>query len=104
MEAGRTGSCLLVQRSSSNSVAYYRYATTSDPNSGGIYLAANAAFANPLTDKLLVGAVQDLEFRRDVNGTIRVGFDVGTFSSSNLITGGKETDLVRFSTSSLPRN
>ncbi len=102
---GEFGSCLVLQKPSGTLVAYYRYAPTSDPNSGGIYYAANAATTpNPLTDKLLVSSVRDLEFRRDVNGSIRVGFNVGTFASATLVTGGKEADLVRFSTSTLPRN
>lgn len=99
------GSCLVLQNRSGTLVAYYRYAPTADPNSGGIYYAANAAVApKPATDKLLVGSVRDLEFRRDVNGSIRIGFNVGTFASAGLVTGGKEADVVRFSTSALPRN
>jgi prepilin-type N-terminal cleavage/methylation domain-containing protein len=102
---GQYGSCVVLQTSSGVPIAYYRYAATSDPNSGGIYYSANAAVApNPLTDKLLVTTVQDLEFRRDVNGSIRVGFDIGTFGFPTLVVGGKEADLVRFTTSSLPRN
>lgn len=102
---GQYGSCLVLQESSGPSVAYYRYAATSDPNSGAIYYVANAAVApNPLTDKRLVSGVQDLEFRRDVNGSIRIGFTIGTFASSTLLTGAKEADLVRFSTSTVPRN
>ena len=103
--AGDYGSCVVLQESSGGSVAYYLYAPTSDPNSGGIYYAANGAVApKPLTDKLLVSAVQDLDFRRDVNGSIRVGFDIGTFGFPTLLVGAKEADLVRFTTSSLPRN
>lgn len=99
------GSCLVLQNRFGTLVAYYRYAPTGDPNSGGIYYATNAAVApNPATDKLLVGSVRDLEFRRDVNGSIRVGFSVGTFAAATLLTGGKEADIVRFSTSAVPRN
>ena len=102
---GQYGSCVVLQKLSGVSAAYYRYAPTADPNSGGIYYAANAAVApNPLTDKLLVSAVRELEYRRDVNGSIRVGFDIGTFGYPTLVVGGKEADLVRFTTSSLPRN
>ncbi len=101
----QVGSCVVVQRPAGGSVAYYRYAPNTDLNSGGIYATLNAsALPNPLTDKIIVRSARELEFRRDVNGAIRVGFDIGTAGYPTRVTGGKEADRVRFSTSSLPRN
>ncbi len=104
--ASEYGSCIVLQPpNGGQSVTYYSYASSSDPNSGGIYYDANAATApNPGSDKLLLESVQGLEFRRDVTGTVRVGFAVGTYGYPSLQTGSKEPDRVRFSTSVLPRN
>ena len=102
--AAEFGSCIVLQKAAGGSVAYYRYAPTTDPNSGGIYYSPNAGPPNPSTDRLLANSVRDLEFRRDINGSIRIGFDLGTYGYPTFVVGGKESDLVRFSTSSLQRN
>lgn len=99
------GSCIVLQMASGTSVAFYRYAPSADPNSGGIYFDANTATApNPATDKLLVSSAQDLEFRRDATGTIRTGFKIGIFGYPTKSVGTKEADMVRYTTSALPRN
>lgn len=99
------GSCIVLQMASGTSVAFYRYAPAANPNSGGIYFDANTATApNPAADKLLVSSTQDLEFRRDANGTVRAGFKIGTFGYPSKAIGTKEADRVRYTTSVLPRN
>jgi prepilin-type N-terminal cleavage/methylation domain-containing protein len=103
--AGQYGSCILLQTPSGGSVAYYLYTSSAYPNSGAIYYHSNAATApNPATDKLLVSSVQGLEFRSDPHGSIRAGFKIGIFGYPSLVVGGQEADIVRFSTSNLPRN
>jgi len=99
------GSCAVLQ-GTNGSVAYYLYASnSSDPNSGGIYYCANAAVApNPATDSLLVSDVQDFEFRSDISGSTRVGFKIGIYGFPTLSLGSDEADLVRYSTSNVPRN
>lgn len=102
---GQYGSCIVLQNASGVSSAYYRYAPNTDPNSGGVYFHANMATTpNPAADKLLASSAQDLEFRRDATGTIRVGFKIGTFGYPSKVIGGKEADMVRYTTSILPRN
>lgn len=99
------GSCAVIQTPSSN-VAYYLYAASStDPNSGGIYYCPNATLGpNPATDTLLVSSVQDFEFRTDTYPSIRVGFKIGIYGYPTFLVGSKEPDLVRFTTSNVPRN
>jgi len=100
------GSCAILQTGSSTSVAYYRYASNpADVNSGGLYYCSNASLSpSPARDTLLVSGVQDLEFRGDVGNTIRAGFKIGIYGYPTFLTGSKEADLVRFTTSNLPRN
>lgn len=100
------GSCAVIANTSGGSVAYYLYASsTTNPNSGGVYYCANAAAGpNPATDTLLVSSVQDFEFRSDVSGSIRTGFKIGICGFPTLLIGSKESDLIRFTTSDVPRN
>jgi len=105
--AGTYGSCGVVENTSGGYSAYYLYTPTSDPNSGGLYYCANSSAAgepNPAKDILLVSNVQDFEFRSDVSGTVRAGFKIGVYGWPTLSLGSYEYDLVRFSTSNLPRN
>jgi prepilin-type N-terminal cleavage/methylation domain-containing protein len=98
------GTCAVVAMTT-GTVAYYRYASTTGTNAGGIYYCSNAAVPpNPATDKLLVSSVQDFEFRADVYASIRVGFKIGIYGYPSLLVGSKEADLVRFTTSATPRN
>jgi prepilin-type N-terminal cleavage/methylation domain-containing protein len=107
------GSCAVVY-ATRGVVAYYLYPAPSSTtlSSGAIlpnpcalyYCAAAGAAPNPATDTLLVSNVQDFEFRTDVSGSIRVGFKIGVYGFPNLYLGSQEADVVRFSTSNLPRN
>lgn len=100
------GSCAVIANTSGGSVAYYLYSSSpANINSGGIYYCANAAAGpNPATDTLLVSSVQDFEFRSDVSGSIRTGFKIGINGFPTLLVGSKESDLIRFTTSDVPRN
>jgi len=99
------GSCAVLH-TTSGTVAYYLYASSaSNPNSGGLYYCPAAGSPpNPATDTLLVPYVQDFEFRSDVSGSIRTGFKIGIYGFPTLAQGSQEPDLVRYSTSALPRN
>jgi prepilin-type N-terminal cleavage/methylation domain-containing protein len=95
-------------------VAYYIYPLPSSttlstgatlPSPCGLYFCGTANIGpNPATDKLLVSNVQDFEFRSDVNGSIRAAFKIGVYGFPNLYLGAQEPDIVRYSTSNLPRN
>ena len=107
------GSCAVVY-ATRGVVAYYLYPVPSSstlpsgtllPNPCGLYYCAAAGSApNPATDTLLVSNVQDFEFRSDVSGSTRAGFKIGVYGFPNLLLGSQEPDIVRFSTSNLPRN
>jgi len=100
------GSCAVLTTGSTATGLYYLYPlNNSNINAGGIYYSANpSAGPNPATDTLLVSYVQDFEFRTDVTGYIRTGFKIGIYGYPTLLTGSKEADLVRFTTSDVPRN
>lgn len=98
------GSCAVLP-TLSGTVAYYLYPAPSVTSPGGLYYCASAASGpNPATDTLLVSNVQDFEFRSDVSGSVRVGFKIGIYGFPTLNLGSQEPDIVRFSTSNLPRN
>jgi hypothetical protein len=106
--ASTYGTCGVIQTGSSSYCAFYLYPTPpvpttgTYPNPGGIYYRANAATApNPATDTLLV---QDFEFRQDPGGTVRAGFKIAIYGFPTLALGAIEPNVVRFSTSNLPRN
>jgi type II secretory pathway pseudopilin PulG len=96
------GSCALLT-STTGTVAYYRYAATSDSNSGGLYYCTSST-PNPANDQLLVSNVQDFEFRSDVSGSVRSAFKVAIYGFPNLALGFNESNIVRYSTSNVPRN
>jgi hypothetical protein len=96
------GSCAVLT-STSGSVAYYRYAATSDSNSGGLYYCTSST-PNPANDQLLVSNVQDFEFRSDPSGSIRSAFKVAIYGFPTMALGSQESNIVRYSTSNVPRN
>lgn len=100
------GSCIVVVLpENGRSIAYYRSATPGDPTSGRVCQDLDTSSAtNPLTDKQLLRPVGDLEFRRNPNGTIRIGFDIWTLGYPRRTYGAIEADKVRYTTSALPRN
>ncbi|MGI8891444.1 MAG: PilW family protein [Chthoniobacterales bacterium] len=100
------GSCaIIVLPDARGAVTYYRWpATGSGANSGLYYHANGATTPNPTTDTLLVNNVMDFEFRRNPNGTVRIGFVLGSLGYPRRLLGGVESDRVRFSTSAIPRN
>lgn len=98
------GSCAVIH-ALAGPVAYYLYPSPSVASPGGLYYCANAASGpNPATDTLLVSSVQDFEFRSDPMGSVRVGFKIGIYGFPRLSIGSQEPDIVRFSTSNVPRN
>jgi type II secretory pathway pseudopilin PulG len=98
------GSCAVLP-TLSGTVAYYLYPAASVSSPGGLYYSSNAVSGvHPATDTLLVSNVQDFEFRSDVSGSTRVGFKIGIYGFPNMSLGSQESDIVRFSTSNLPRN
>ncbi len=105
--AGTTyGSCIVMDLpDSGRTVAYYRSAVDATTTSGRIFYDSNTASApSPSTDKLILTSVMDLEFRKNPNGSIRVGFQLGTLGYPRKQYGSIESDRVRYSTSILPRN
>lgn len=100
------GPCAVITNTAGGMVAYYFYTpSVSNTNAGGIYYCANASLPmSHATDQVLAYSVQDFEFRSDISGTIRTGFKMGIYGYPTLLTGSKEPDLVRFTTSNLPRN
>ncbi len=100
------GSCAVIFLPDAGPVTFYRWPfdKVGEPI-GQIYYHANGATApNPATDKLLASNVMDFEFRRNPNGTVRVGFVLGALGYPRRVLGQVESDRVRFSTSVLPRN
>jgi hypothetical protein len=86
-------------------VAYYLVGATSGTATGSIYYDSNAGTApNPASDRLLHGNVGDLEFRRNPNGTTRVGMALGTLGYTRRKFGTVENDLVRYTVSVTRRN
>lgn len=103
--AGQFGSCLVVTAPDGTSAAYYLAPNPQDATTMALFYDSNAATApNPATDKLLVTAVQDLEFRRDALGSVRAGFKIAVYGYPTKAAGSKEADVVRFTTSVLQRN
>lgn len=103
---GTYGSCIVLDLpDSAKSVAYYRSAADLNTNSGRIFYDSNTTSApTPGTDKLLLSSVMDFEFRRNPNGSVRVGFQIATLGYPRRQYGSIEADRVRYSTSILPRN
>lgn len=100
------GSCAVIVRPDTGPATYYRWPfdKVGEPI-GQIYYHANGGTApNPATDKLLASNVMDFEFRRNPNGTVRIGFVMGALGYPRRVLGQIESDRVRFSTSVLPRN
>lgn len=100
------GSCAVLTMTS-GSVAYYLYPLPSatNLNGGNIYECSNyTGTVNPASDDLLVSSVQDFEFRSDVSGSIRTAFKIGIFGYPTMSQGAGEPQIVRFTTSVVPRN
>lgn len=102
--AGQFGSCAVVNLPNGTTATYYLAPNPADATNALFYHPGVATVPNPAADKALVTSVQDLEFRRDALGSVRIGFKVAVYGYPTLALGGNENDLVRFSTSSLPRN
>ena len=100
------GSCLVLDLpDSGRTVAYYRNALNANSNSGRIFYDSNTTSAPaPASDKLLLSGVMDMEFRKNPNGSIRVGFQVATLGYPRRLYGSIEADRIRYTTSILPRN
>lgn len=101
------GSCIVLDLPDiGKSVAYYRSASNATPTSGSIYYDTNTTVSvpNPAADKALVSTAMDLEFRRNANGSVRVGFQLGTLGYPRRTYGSNESDCVRYTTSVVPRN
>jgi hypothetical protein len=96
------GTCAVLA-GTTGTTAYYRYAATSDSNSGGLYYCTTGS-PNPANDKLLVSNVQDLEFRNDVSGSVRTAFKIAIYGFPTMALGSQEPNIVRYSTSNVPRN
>lgn len=103
------GSCaVLVVPGKVDPVTYYWWtplvAPALGPVLGSIYSHTGSTPPAPATDKLLASNVTNFEFRRNPNGTVRVGFVLGILGYPRRLLGSIEPDLLRFSTSALPRN
>ena len=108
------GSCAVITTlptdATAATVTYYWKASGSPVGAGSatlgqIYFHPNGGTAlDPTTDKVVASNVTQFEFRRNPNGTVRVGFILGIFGYPRHPFASVEADLVRFSTSVLPRN
>ena len=101
---GKFGSCVLVNLANGTSATYYLAPNPRDATNALYYHPSAATAPNTAFDKVLVTSVQDLEFRRDALGSVRAGFEIAVYGYPTLALGSSENDVVRFSTSSLPRN
>ena len=111
----QNGSCAVVDLPTDDdppsvtSVTYYRSSVDPPANGSGVtdqiyYHADGSTAPDPATDKLLTSSVLDFEFRRNPNGTVRVGFILGILGYPRHLLGTVESDRLRFSTSAIPRN
>ena len=103
------GSCaVLTLPEGPTTITYYWWLSPIQPSAGpklgNIYSHTGTTAPIPATDKLLASNVTNFEFRRNPNGTVRVGFVVGILGYPRRLLGSIETDLLRFSTSAIPRN
>jgi hypothetical protein len=100
------GSCVVLDLPDTGAtVAYYLVGGVNTDGSGSIFFDSNAASApTPLADRLVKVNVLDLEFRRNLNGTVRIGFEVGFIGYPRRRFGSVEADRVRFTTSVTRRN
>lgn len=101
---GAFGSCAVVTLPNGTSATYYLALNAVDATNALFYHPSAATLPDPTVDKVLVTSVQDLEFRRDALGSVRAGFKVAVYGYPTLALGSVESDVVRFSTSGLPRN
>ena len=102
------GSCaVLTLPEGPTTVTYYWSSpgiSSTGQNLGSIYSHTGTTAPTPATDKVLASNVTNFEFRRNTNGTVRVGFVVGILGYPRRLLGSIESDRVRFSTSAIPRN
>lgn len=103
------GSCAVVNLPAGpTTITYYWWqplvAPSAGPVLGRIYSHTGSTAPNPATDRLLASNVTNFEFRRNLNGTVRVGFVLGILGYPRRLLGSIEPDLLRFSTSAIPRN
>ncbi|MDQ3199908.1 MAG: hypothetical protein M3Q46_12125 [Verrucomicrobiota bacterium] len=103
------GSCAVVNLPEGpTTITYYWWqplvAPKVGPVLGRIYSHTGTTALNSATDILLASNVTSFEFRRNPNGTVRVGFAVGILGYPRRLLGSIEPDLLRFSTSAIPRN
>jgi hypothetical protein len=71
---------------------------------GNIYSHTGTGTPDPATDNVLARNVTAFEFRRNPNGTVRVGFVLGILGYPRRLFGAIEADRLRFTTSAIPRN
>lgn len=101
------GSCAVINLPAGpTTTAYYWYApvAASGQTLGKIYAHTGATALDPATDRLLANNVTNFEFRRNPNGTVRVGFILGVIGYPRRLFGSVEADRLRFTTSAIPRN
>ena len=82
----------------------YSGASAGEATGGICYDSNTATFPAPASNRLLQDRVTDLEFRRNPNGSLRIGFAAGFIGYPRRQFGTAEADLVRFSTSVTRRN
>jgi len=103
------GSCAVINLPEGpTTVTYYWWSPTGLASTGQtlgkIYAHTGTTAPTPATDKVLATNVTNLEFRRNPNGTVRVGFVLGILGYPRRLLGSIEPDRLRFSTSAIPRN
>ncbi len=101
------GSCAVITvPEGPTTVTYYWSAGVSANGQtlGSIYSHTGTTAPIPATDKVLASNVSSFEFRRNPNGTVRVGFVIGILGYPRRLLGSIESDRLRFSTSAIPRN
>lgn len=108
---GSNGSCAVLTipnlPNAAGTTTYYWRAPVSSgsgPSLGTIYSHSGTSAPNPATDRVLASNITNFEFRRNPNGTVRVGFILAILGYPRRLFGGVEADLLRLSTSALPRN
>lgn len=106
---GSNGSCAVINLPEGpTTITYYWWSPTGFGGAGTIlgkiFSHTGATAPNPATDKVLATNVTNFEFRRNPNGTVRVGFVLGILGYPRRLLGSVESDRLRFTTSAIPRN
>lgn len=105
---GNNGSCAVITRPDLPApISYYWWLPPgwgASQNLGKISSHMGSTAPDPTTDPVLAADVMSFEFRRNPNGTVRVGFVFGILGYPRRLYGSIEADRLRFTTSSIPRN